>query len=235
MRTAIQWTVIFTLAPYATAQPAGVHAETRQTYNATAITSSGETYLAMRDVQVDFQFPMPKQGKGALFILFEPRTGLYERTLDFSLAEYPQIPPRNGLPAHMRVGVTAERMTVVAFTNPGVFMLESTERAASLDEAEVKSLRWAGDHLAEILELRMPKSLLGRMFDDLFPDDFFSKRAWAALGRFPLKLITLTPHDGRWDLVFESTENQKRIKVPINRFGSIVGYGIGQVQESAEK
>ncbi len=117
-----------------------------------------------------------------------------------------------------RIGVNADRLVIVTCGN-AVVILESAEKAANLEDAEAKSLKWMSDHLSEVEgrlsgSVRVTSLQLDR---NEFPKGFF--REFDSRPGLPLKLVDMVPRDAGWDLTLESTDYHQRAKLLIHRQG----------------
>ncbi len=94
MRNAMQLLLVtVALASQAMAAPPGVRPVTasRITRALSAIRDSSQTYLAAREIRLDMDFPSGNSGKGKLFILFEPSSGLFFHTYGWERNDYPGV------------------------------------------------------------------------------------------------------------------------------------------------
>ena len=231
MRTTIKWMLmIVALAVSIMAAAPGVRPVTasRNNRTLTAVTESGQTYLAARELGVDLDFPAGQSGKGQLYILFEPSTGFFLQIFGWERNDYPRtwIAQQE---ARSRVGVTADRLVIVTFSD-GAGIIESTEKASNLDDAEAKSLKWIGDHLAQI-ETRTDRELYRATYRPLgrsdFPKGFLrpglqhgSIEMIDPLPGLRVRLVDMVYKGGGWELTLESTETQRKAKVFVFRRGT---------------
>src|SRR6266540_3465995 len=81
-----------TLAAAGMAAPPGIQPNTggKSDRSLTAITRTGKTYLAGRELSVDLGFPSAKIAKGKICILYEPSTGLFLHYLEWA----PKLPSK---------------------------------------------------------------------------------------------------------------------------------------------
>lgn len=234
MKSVIQRTATLAMvAVFASAQPARVHPLTgsRRSLSGTAATKLGETYLGVRELRVDLDFPTGGSGKAVLLILFDPVSGLYDRSFQWSANEYPEVLRAGGLPSYWRVGLNAGRLTVVAFLNPELAITESTEQAVSLDQAEMTSLQWISDHLLEV-EARTirPVAFSGKL---AYPPGFFSPGPQiSATSVLPVEFLAMAAHNGGWDLTLRNTENQKQVTVLATEHGTFWSFGLGRIEDN---
>jgi hypothetical protein len=207
----------------------------------TAITVSGPSYLAAREMQVDLEFPNGKFGKGRFFLLFEPVSGLYLHTLGWERDAYPTYDFIGHVEAHGRVGIAGDRL-FIAFFGDGVGILDSVEKAASIDDAEARSLKWYTDHLAQVED----RSYRGQLTSTnipisrfAFPKGFFHSEHDSRPG-LPVKLLDMAPGEkGAWVLTLESTDDptdHPRAKILIHRtYGSWGTPGIVSAEPEKQK
>jgi len=219
--TSMFLTVAFSASGLAVASGVRPVTGSRRDHTLTAITESGQTYLAGRELQVDLDFPSGKSAKGKLFILFEPSKGLFLQACGWEQRDYPAYAWMDDIKAYSRVGVTADRIFMVS-ANQAIVVVESVEKANSLDDAEAKSLQLVGDHLAET-EARKPTSVKATslMIDRSdFPDGFFRGR-YDPMGLLRVKLADMVWQGGEWDLTLESMDTHRQAKLRIIQQGSM--------------
>jgi hypothetical protein len=202
----------------------------RNTRALTAVNDSGQTYLAAREMQVDLDFPSGKSGKGKLFLLFEPSTGLFLHTYGWERNEYPAIAWIDDIETHSLVGVSADRLVIVNTLG----IRESTEKAASLDDAEAKSLKWMNEHLLDV-EARLPGNVRVaslQLDSSGFPKGFF--REYNVMPGLPLKLVDMVRQGNGWDLTLESTEHHRRVKLLISPQGNTWVHGFARPDQAGK-
>ena len=188
----------------------------RTDYALTAGMQSGETYLAGRDLKVDLNFLSGKSAKGKLFILFEPASRLSFWTYGWEERGYPAVGWMDHIKTYSRVGVAADRLFIVSFAQ-GIVIAESSEKANSIDDAETQSLKWVGDHLAEI-EARSPVTIKVTslaMDHSFFPEGFF-RSPWEPAG-MRVNLIDMEWQRGEWALTLQHMDTKKTTIVWIGR------------------
>jgi hypothetical protein len=225
--------VTFSAVAIAAAPGVRVVGGSRSTRSLTAASVSGPTPLVARDMQVDLDLPSGKSGKGRLYILFEPLSGLYLHNFDWEPYFYPTYPFIDLVEAHYKVGVTDDRLFYVGFLM-GVVITESAQKASSLDDAEAKSLRWYGDHLPQVEErsYRGQTTITPLRIDRSdFPVGFFNSQLSSRPAQ--VKVVDMVRADGavpvlfgnetsRWVLTLESEEDagpHPRAKVILRRAG----------------
>jgi hypothetical protein len=208
--------------------PPGVSlvAGSRQDRTLAATTSLGQTYLAGREMQIDLTFASGKSAKGMLHILFEPRSGFYIQVTGF-------LPGRPGeryswidaLAPRTRFAVTPDRIVILTLWPEKVEIIESREKAASLDEAEAKSLQWNGDHLAALEARTHTYKSYGYVHEAFrlsrfeFPKGFFQSEYWS-VGSPPIRLIDFVRKDDfHWEVIMQCTETGQRAKMSLFRRG----------------
>jgi len=236
--------VVVALAASAFAAPRGIHpvAASRTDRALTAASPWGQTYVAEREVHVDLDFPSGKTGMGTFFLWFEPSTGFLVQTSLWVEHEYPKRwwtdnPKNSDLVAHLLVGVTTDRLVVAGAARGNIEILDSAEKAASMDDTEAKTLQWASDHLAE---LEVKRGSHRPLVTELelsrweFPEGFFD--SWFdSFGIVPIALVGLAPRDDSWELTFESTETQRRATLLVTQRKNGWTRGPIQVEQHSEK
>ena len=199
----------------------------------TAIRDSTQTYLAAREIRLDLDFPSGNSGKGKLFVLFEPSTGLFFHTYSWERNDYPEVAWIDNVETRSRIAVSTDRLVIVTCGN-AVGILESAERAASLEDAEAQSLKWMSDHLSEVEErlsgnVRVTSLQLDR---NEFPKGFFPE--YDQRPGLPLKLMDMVRRDAGWDLTIENTDNHRTIKLIIRHQGDTWVRGGVRVDQAQE-
>lgn len=213
---------------WAAAQPLARPASSARNYRTfPAITEGGRSEIPTSDLRVDLIYASGKTDKGRLFVIFDPATGFFYEA--FVVAEpadggdYPQYDLIDVWKRIARVGVTTDRLFLVGFGN-GVQLMESSEKAANLDDAEAKSLKWVTNHLTEIegrsgrFHFGRSQSLSGSRHSD-FPAGFFKNQ----YSSFPpqVNLVEILPifdptrNEKCWDLILQNPENQHKARLTI--------------------
>jgi hypothetical protein len=191
----------------------------------TGTNALGATYLASREVLVDLSFQRGGAGKGKLFLLFDPSTGFFFHNLSWELT----APPRHSWidPSQFRYGVSPERLLLLRFIRNAITITESTEKAASMEDAEAKAIRWYRDRLSQVEARTMKREDLGFLHQDLsigrsgFPPGFFVTVMDPRPG-LPLKLIDFVRRsDTHWEVTLENTDNRRRAKTHLVRRANI--------------
>ena len=151
MSAKLRFVTVVAVSTVALAAAAGVRpvAGSRSTHSLSVAMVSGQRYLAAREMQIDLEFPDGKTGRGRLYLLFEPVSGLYLHNFAWERDSYPTYDFIGHVEAHGRVGTTDDRLFIAFFVD-GVGILDSTEKAASMDDAETRSLKWYADHLSQV-------------------------------------------------------------------------------------
>ena len=115
-------------------------------------------------------------------------------------------------------------------------MTESTEKAASVDDAEARALKWRSDHLPEEEARTLKRESLGYLFQEMtfsrpyFPKGFF-KTDLDARAFLPLRLIDFVRRsDTQWDVIVECTDNQRRAMTTLTRRGNAWVMGFFKAQ-----
>ncbi|MCZ2152034.1 MAG: hypothetical protein LC126_30185 [Bryobacterales bacterium] len=223
---------IFTaaLAAYALAAPAGIAVVPggRRDIGLTAMTSSGEGYLAARETRVDIAFPDGRSGRGTLYVVFEPSTKCFLQTIFWAQkAEYPSDSWFNSIARTGGFIVSHDRLVLVTLKDPRfpyISILESSpEEADNLDDAESRSVRWYRDHLSALEARKYTPESFGYVVEKVaiwVPSGFFeSDLNMDARGHVPLKFLNIARvNDSEWTVTLESTENprnHRRLQVPI--------------------
>jgi hypothetical protein len=203
--------VAIMLAAAAFAAAPGVRpvSQSRTTRSLTAVGTTGPTYLAAREVHLDLDFPDGSSGKGILYILFEPASGLYFHTLGWKRDANLDFAVIDHVKAYSRVGILPDCLFIVTFAM-GIVIQDSAEQAASIDDAEAKSLKWYADRLTQV-EDRSDRgqttttNLPVSRWD--FPKGFF-KGELDSRGVAPVKLVDMVrKDDGTWLLTLECTDD----------------------------
>jgi hypothetical protein len=205
-------------------------AGSRRDRGLTAVAKWGETYLTARETRVDVDFPSGKTGKAVLFVLFEPSTGYYLHTFNWAERDYPEAWWNENEVSHWRAGVAADRLFAVGGAGGRIGILDSSEKAASMDDAEAKTLRLISDHLAEV-EARSgsyrPKVTNLEVGRGEFPQGFFRSQMDPRPG-LPLEFLGLVSRDDSWELTLESTETHQKATLLITP--RKIGWTRGPVQ-----
>jgi hypothetical protein len=208
-------------------------AETTDERTLSVATALGDSSVSARQMRVDLDFPSGKSGKGSLLILFEPSTGYFFHFFRWDKSDYPRASLTDSFVAGTWLGASADRLLLFTNDNPWLVIHESSEKAASLNEAEAASLRWANGHLADIeawaggyhtasLDLRSLRDLPGFLpsGDDAGPG-------------LPIRILGVVWADTAWELTIEG---QWKAKVRVDdRYGFWGVSGYAQVDESREK
>lgn len=202
----------------------------------TAMIDSRQTYLAAREMRVDLAFPSGKTGKAILFELFEPSSGYYLQTFGWAEKDYPAVSDSGseGEEPRWRVGVTPDRLVMITLACNAIGITESTEKAANIDDAEAKTLGWVSDHLAEIeARTNHPRQTLIGLGRWDFPQGFFKVQDDPRPCPVSLKFLSMVRRDNGWDLMFESTETQRKARLLLTRIAT--GWARGPVRVDAEQ
>jgi hypothetical protein len=196
-------------------------------------TALGESYASAREMRVDLDFPSGKSGKGTLFIIFEPSTGYFFRIFRWDGSDYPPASQSGDFVAGSWLGASTERLLIFTNGNPWLVIHESSEKAASLSEAEASSLKWAAGHLAEI-EARKNEYRTASM-DLRFLHDLpgFLPDEPQAAGGLPIKVIGIAPADKRWEVTIQGRWTAK-VRVDDN-YGVWGFSGYTRIDEPQEK
>jgi hypothetical protein len=183
--------------------------QSRTTRSLTAVGTTGPTYLAAREVQVDLDFPDGSSGKGILYVLFEPASGLYFHTLGWKRDANLDFAVIDHVEAYSRVGILPDCLFIVTFAM-GIVIQDSAERAGSLDDAEAQALKWYADRLPQVEDRSYRNPTTNTDFPVVrsdFPKGFFREGLDARLAP-PVKLVDMVrKDDGTWLLTLESTED----------------------------
>jgi hypothetical protein len=179
--------------------------ETRDTRPFPAVDAAGHTFVTTREVKVELGTSDGRTIVGRLGIIFDPSTGFFFHQVSLY---HEFLPWRDYLSSSARIGLSADRLIVVTFGN-GVGILESTEKAADINEAEAKALQWIGDHLNEP-ETRSYRSAVIRVARWDFPKDFFQSEIDSSPVP-PAKLVDMLAHDSGWDLILESVDGDAKV------------------------
>jgi hypothetical protein len=180
-------------------------AETRDTRPFPAVDVVGPTPVAAREVKVELTRQDGKKSTGRLGIVFDPSTGFFLHQLSLY---HERVPWTNYLSSTARIGLSPDRLILVMFGD-GVGILESTEKAANIDDAETEALKWIEDHLdkPDARSYRTESIGIGR-WD--FPKGFFRSEYDSRAG-LPVKIVDMRAHDQGWELILESTDIDAKI------------------------
>jgi hypothetical protein len=190
----------------------------------TVITVTGPRYLAAREMRVDVEFPDGKIEKGRLYLLFEPISGLYLH--NFAWGKDVSYDFIGHVEVDGRVGIDGDRLFIAFFGN-GDGILDSTEKAPNIDDAEASSLKWWADRLPQLEDrsIRGPGTSTNIPISRFaFPKGFFHSEHDSRPG-LPVRLLDMVPAEkGAWVLTLESTDDptdHRRAKILIHRtYGS---------------
>jgi hypothetical protein len=187
----------------------------RNDHALTAARESGRTYLAGRELQIDLDFPSGRSRKGELIVLFEPSTGLFLRILHWA-NDYPKT-PWTDMDAQWQFGVAAGRLVIVTFAE-GVGIVQSTEKASSIDDAETQSLNWAQGHIADLEARSSGGNIFLAVGKFEFPEGFLRLRH-DPLG-LRIKLVDMVWQGQGWDLTIENMDTHRRAKLLVTQHGN---------------
>jgi hypothetical protein len=198
MNNALIWMTLTTIATVAGGDLNPIPF-TRGDHGISAITANGEVILAGREMLLDVTYPSGRAAKGDILVLFDKATGLFlwqYHALNPRESQTPQLAAR--LTDTSRVYVGNDRLVVFTCRATPLYVLESSERADSLDDAEAKSLQAAREQLKEIegnghgrakpYEVSLP-----------LPRDFFAPPFSAAPGK--ATITEVSRKDGKWELL----------------------------------
>ncbi len=184
----------------------------------TAASERGRTDLAAREIRVDLQFPSSRSEHGQLHMLFEPSTGLLMRNYGWGRSQYQVGAWFDLIESRGLVGVAAGRMIIAFPGQYGLTVLESSEKAVSLDDAEAKSLKWMSDHLAEVeaRTLNAPQVVQIPLERQSLLDDFFIRPEGEPDAKpyfLPIKLMDMERQERAWDISIQSMETKRTCNV----------------------
>lgn len=183
-----------------------------------AITRSGKTYIGGREVPVNLAFPSGKAGNGKLCVFYEPSSGFFIHYLDWSPS-----PSRTSCldvaASGSRLVLGSDRLAMVWVGGNRITIIESSEKAANLDDAESKSIGWHGPRLGGVekrsVDIPGTVSRIPLLYKDLpkgFVEQLDSRPAP------PLRPAdVIQKDDTHWDLVIENFVNHKKATAEIIR------------------
>jgi hypothetical protein len=163
----------------------------------------GRTQLAARESRVELKFAPTREGKGSVVVIFDHSTGYYFSFIYWD-KDYANRSLLEGFTGEARVGVTDEKLVIFTLRSGVLFAYESTDKASSIDDAEVKTLQWATEHIAET-ESRADRYKPIRLGEIQTPPDFLLARppGSAMIRSGPDGLLDLERHDGLWELTVQ--------------------------------
>jgi hypothetical protein len=180
-------------------------AETRDTRPFPAVDVVGPTHVTAREVKVELNRQDGTKSTGRLGIVFDPSTGFFLHQL--SLYHEP-APWTDYLSSTARIGLSPDCL-ILAMLGDGVGILESTEKAANIDDAETKALKWIEDHLDKPDSRSYRTESIGVARWD-FPKGFFRSEISSRAG-LPVKIVDMQAHVQGWELILESTDIDAKI------------------------
>jgi hypothetical protein len=165
-----------------------------------AVDAAGRTYVTERELNVELEQPDGKKSIGRLGIILDPATGFFLHQL--SLYHEP-VPWKDYLSSTAHIGLGADRLVLVMFGN-GIGIVESTEKAENIDEAEAKALKWIEGHFDKPDTRSYRTESIGVTRWDL-PKGFFRSEYDSRLA-LPVKIVDMQARDHGWDLVLQSAD-----------------------------
>lgn len=213
MKSLVSGTLITLTLAAVWAAPLGVRpvADSRITRDLPGTNDIGSVYLLGRELKVDLTFSSGKNGKGLLFIAFEPSTGLFFQGLRWEANDYPRVSLINELPSQGRFLVTKDRLLLISVASNGVMLHETTEKASTLEDAEARSLAWIDSHLADIDTGKSSgpvRSTYLRMSPAMFPKGFFPEGDVRAA--FSLNITDIARKDKGWEITVEAVDTDMK-------------------------
>jgi hypothetical protein len=184
-----------------------------------AATESGTRYLPLREIQVDLDLPDGASGRGRLSIIYDSSTGFFLHIMYGGRGEASYPGGIDG--SDVRVGVATDRLFIVTLARYEFWFFESTDKAASMDDAEAQALAWYGAHLSLFSAGGPVHGMTKVMFSrEFFPKGFLPELG--AGGGIPVKLVDIvhvTNGDpgGAWDLTLENTDTHAKVKMQYYR------------------
>ena len=177
-------------------------ADTRSTQAFPAINTLGPTHITVRQLWVDLNLPNGAKGRGRVEILFDSTTGVFFHMFQIernsALASWTDY-----FLASTRIVSAPDRILVITFGN-SAGVLESIEKAASLEEAESKSIEWINNHI-DVPETMSYESIVIGILRSDYPKGFLPEGSELdATGYLHVKLVDVIPDSGGWDLVLQS-------------------------------
>ncbi|MCZ2155441.1 MAG: hypothetical protein LC114_16325 [Bryobacterales bacterium] len=213
---------------FATPQDITVVRGSRHDIGLTAIASSGEVFIAARELLVDITFQGGTSGKGKLHVVFDASTKCFLQSIFWvSNGKYPVHSWFENIAQTGRFVVSDDRLVLITLQNrlaPFIAILESSpEKATDLDDAEVRSVRWYRDHLSVLEARTYTLESFGYFAARVaigIPNGFFdSDLSTDPRGYLPVKFVDVARiNDTQWTVTLESTENpsnHRRLQVPI--------------------
>ena len=147
---------------------------------------------------------------------YDPISALYFDGLNWDQGRYPQDSFSDRLEGDTRVGIADDRMFLFTLAD-GILVTESTEKAASIDEAEDKSMKWYTDHLTQIQRHEYARQALSSaipLFRADFPKGFFLSDI-SATPMLPIKFVGLARQDDGWKFTLGSWRRTVQCGVPL--------------------
>jgi hypothetical protein len=184
-------------------------------------TKNGDRPVAGREMLVDAWNRPGKSNKGDIFVLFDANSGVfYWRcwVLPDNRAQAPGI-AKQLASKDERIYIADDKIVSISVRDQDLAFWESQRHAISLDDAETKALKEVGDHLPEIESdglgihgtAALVKLPLSVSFD--YGEDPKHPGTAARSIPFPTAIVSVTHHDGKWELILE---NRWKAKVTLN-------------------
>jgi hypothetical protein len=178
----------------------------------------GGRFLSAREMIMDITFPSGRKDKGDMLVVFDQASGLY-------LWMFQLIPPDS--PASGTIAssfdsrfvpfATTEKLAVFWIQPPEIVVIDSEKKAASLGDAEKKSLAEAlelvGDFENRSFWRRLPRASFGSLDSSFFAPQFSS--AW-----LPIALLSVERSEAGWEVL---VEGQWRARLSLNRKYELIG------------
>jgi len=185
---------------------------------------NGQAFLAAREASLDISFLDGTKGQGKLVIFFDPSTGFNLTMVGWDRQDSSARSYLDSL-AQTRFIATPERLIMISFGATGLSILESTDKATSIDEAERMTLKWHSDQLPHVQQRRISYKDRGYLQEHIdllridFPKGFFNSN-FDVRPSLPVQIVDILRSDDlNFDVIMKSTDNQKRCKMSIFRRG----------------
>jgi len=170
-------------------------------------------------VQAEITFLDGSNGKSRIYIFFDPASKIFLTLTAWQRDAFPPSGPEHWAGPLARFLTAQQRLILLRKTPAGFVIMESTDRASDMNDAERKALAWNNENLAALSARKLGARDKGYLREELsirrsyFPDGFFFSHH-DARPFVPIRLVDIFLQDELTiNIVVESIDTRRRIQM----------------------